>query len=90
MEAPFDLSTLPAEEDIEFTIFVDKYVVEVFINDRQALITSYPKYYEHANIHAFTIGAPTKFKQVDLWKLKPTNQGFIDAAANPVWTPKTK
>lgn len=90
LEAPFDLSTLPVDEDIELTIFIDKYVVEVFINDRQALITAYPKYREHANIHAFTIGAPTRIKQIDLWKLKPTNQGFLEAIANPVWTPKTK
>ena len=90
LEAPFDLSTLPVDEDIELTIFIDKYVVEVFINDRQALITAYPKYREHANIHAFTIGAPTRIKQIDLWKLKPTNQGFLEAIAPPVWTPKTK
>ena len=89
-EAPFDLTHLPEHKDIEITIFVDKYVVEVFVNNRQALITSYSKYYEHGNIHGFTIGAPTVIKQIDLWKLRPTNQGYFEAQANPVWTPAIK
>ena len=36
-EAPFAVADLPAGEDVELRIFVDKYLVEVFANGRQAL-----------------------------------------------------
>ena len=40
-EAPFSLADLPADEDIDLRIFIDKHVVEVFANDRQALLSNY-------------------------------------------------
>ena len=40
-EAPFSLADLPANEDIDLRIFIDKHVVEVFANDRQALLSNY-------------------------------------------------
>ena len=40
-EAPFSLADLPAGEDLELRIFIDKHVVEIFANDRQAILSNY-------------------------------------------------
>jgi len=88
-EAPFAIADLPENEDIELRIFVDRYLVEVFANGRQALIGSYPNHTGKLNVEAFTIGAPTTFKTVDVWKLHPTNQGFREAQTDRKWEPAT-
>jgi sucrose-6-phosphate hydrolase SacC (GH32 family) len=89
-EAPFSVADLPANEDVELRIFVDKYLVEVFANNRQALIASYSAYQGNSNLHAFTVGAPTTIKKIEIWKLNPANQGFLAARQNPIWEPSTK
>lgn len=86
-EAPFSIADLPENEDIELRIFVDRYLVEVFANGRQALIGSYPSHTGKLNVEAFTIGAPTTFKSVEVWKLHPTNQGFREAQTHRTWEP---
>ena len=40
-EAPFSLADLPAGEDLELRIFIDKHVVEIFANDRQAILSNH-------------------------------------------------
>ncbi len=89
-DAPFDLTDLPAHEDVELRIFVDRYLVEVFANDRQALVAAHLEHQGRAGLDAFTVGAPTTLKKVEIWKLKPTNQGFLEARANRVWEPQTE
>jgi beta-fructofuranosidase len=89
-EAPFKVSDLPAGEDIRLRVFIDKNLVEVFVNDRQAVVASIEDTQGLTDMSAFTVGAPTKLKQVEIWKLKPTNQGFREAQTNPVWEPDTK
>jgi two-component system OmpR family response regulator len=42
------------------------------------------------DLNAFTVGAPTTIKKLEIWKLKPTNQGFIEAQKNHIWEPDTK
>ena len=86
-EAPFSPADLPMGEDLELRIFVDRYLVEVFVNDRQAMVASFPEHTGRTAIRAFTVGAPTTLKQVEIWKLKPTNQGFREAQTNRVWEP---
>ena len=89
-EAPFAVADLPAGEDVELRIFVDKYLVEVFANDRQALLASHAAYRGKPDLTAFTVGASTMIKKLDIWKLKPTNQGFLEAQKNRIWEPDTK
>jgi sucrose-6-phosphate hydrolase SacC (GH32 family) len=89
-EAPFSIADLPAGEDVQLRIFVDKYLVEVFANDRQALVASHANYRGKPDVTAFTIGAPTTIKKLELWRLKSTNQGFREAQANCLWEPDTK
>ena len=89
-EAPFAVADLPTGEDVQLRIFVDKYLVEIFANDRQALAASFADYRGKPDIRAFTVGAPTTIKKLEIWKLKPTQQGFLEAQKNRIWEPDTK
>ena len=89
-EAPFSVAGLPKGEDVELRIFIDKYLVEVFANSRQAMVASHADPRGKPDFSAFSVGAPTRLKKVELWKLKPTNQGFLDAQKNRVWEPETR
>ncbi|MAI42372.1 MAG: glycoside hydrolase family 32 protein [Candidatus Azotimanducaceae bacterium] len=84
-EAPFSVENLPIGENIELCIFVDKYLVEVFINGRQAMIAAHMDWQRSKGFYAYSFGAPTIIKHVDIWKLKSTNQGYLDAEINRVW-----
>ena len=87
-EAPFSIADLPPGEDIDLRIFIDKYLVEVFVNDRQAMVASYGDYRNKNNLSAFTVGAPITLKKLEIWKLHPTNQGFREAQINQIWKPE--
>jgi beta-fructofuranosidase len=86
-EAPFAVADLPADEDVELRIFIDHYLVEVFVNDRQALAAAYlePR---GSGLDAFCVGVPAVIKRVDIWKLRSTNQGFLEAQRNHIWVPE--
>jgi len=88
-DAPFALTDLPPGEDVTLRIFIDNYLVEVFANDRQALL------YDHmdrpgSGLDGFTVGTPTHLTSLDIWKLRPTNQGYLDAQRTPIWEPATR
>ncbi|RPI89743.1 MAG: hypothetical protein EHM42_02500 [Planctomycetaceae bacterium] len=88
-EAPFAVADLPAGEDVELRLFVDKYLVEVFANDRQAVLAAHLEHEGRLGLDAFTVGAATTLRKVEIWKLKPTNQGFQEARENRIWEPLT-
>ena len=88
-EAPFSVDDLPAGEDVVLRIFVDRYLVEVFANDRQGVVFAHKDYAGKSGISAFSVGAPTKLKRVESWKLAPTNAGFRAAQKNRIWMPQT-
>lgn len=89
-EAPFAVADLPKGEDVELRIFIDKYLVEVFANDRQAMIAAHMDYRGKMGLNAYTFGDPTTIKKLKIWKLHPTNQGFLEAKRNRIWEPDTK
>jgi sucrose-6-phosphate hydrolase SacC (GH32 family) len=89
-EAPFAVADLPPGEDLELRIYVDKYLVEVFANQRQAMLAMYADYLGGRDLETFTVGTPTTIKRVEMWRLSPTNQGFRQAQQNPIWEPQTK
>ena len=89
-EAPFAVADLPPGEDLILRVFIDRYLVEVFANDRQAMVAAYPDYAGRTALNAFTVGAPTRLSMVEIWKLKPANQGFLEAQGNPIWEPETQ
>jgi beta-fructofuranosidase len=86
-EAPFSPAELPPDADVELRIFIDKYLVEVFANDRQAIVASYAGYLGKRDLTAFTVGAPTTIKKIEICKLKPTNEGFLEAQKTQIWKP---
>ena len=75
---------------MQLRIFVDKYLVEVFANDRQAVVASHLEYQGKTGLDGYTFGAPTTIKKLEIWRLKPTNQGFREAQKSRVWEPNTK
>ena len=87
-EAPFAVADLPEGEDVELRIFVDKYLVEVFANDRQAVLAAFMEE-RGSGLDAFTVGAPTTIARFQAWKLRPTNRGFLEAQRERVWEPTT-
>ena len=89
-EAPFAVADLPDSEDVELRIFIDKYLVEVFANDRQALLGACMDCSGKPGLDAFSVGAETRLKRLDIWKLKATNQGFLKAQSNRIWEPDTQ
>jgi hypothetical protein len=60
-------------------------LVEVFANDRQAVVASYMDYRSAKNIRGYTFHSPTRFRKVEIWRLEPTNQGFFKARENRIW-----
>ena len=93
-EAPFSLSKLPIDENINIRIFIDKYLVEFFINDRQAAVTSFMRFKESGfdfNAYAYSGEGdkPMNIRKIEIWKMRPTNKGFLKARKNPIWIPKT-
>ncbi len=84
-EAPFSPADLPPGEDVDLRIYVDQYLVEVFVNDRQAMIAAHADHAGRPDVVAFTVGAPTTLRTVEVWRIEPTNQGFIEAQTNRVW-----
>jgi len=88
--APFDVSTLPKGEDIELRIFIDKYLVEVFVNDRQAVLTAYMDYRNKPRLGAYSFGGATTIESVEIWKMRPTNQGYFAAQDDRIWEPERR
>jgi len=52
------------------------------------MVASYADYQNKNNLSAFTVGAPITLKKLEIWKLKPTNQGFREAQVNQIWKPE--
>lgn len=86
-EAPFSIADLPQGQPVELRIFIDKYLIEVFANDRQAMIASFAAYGSKPDLTAFTIGVPITLKTIEIWKLRPANQGFREAQKSRIWEP---
>ena len=91
-EAPFAVADLPAGEDVELRIYIDKYLVEVFINDRQAAVGAFMGYLDGGvDLIAYNYGGketgPMRIRSVEIWKLEPTNQGFFEALKSRNWAP---
>jgi len=90
IEAPFSVTDLPEGEDLVLRVFIDKYVVEVFANDRQAIYATHCGGSGQTGLLGFSVGGPIHLKQLEMWRLKPTNQGFRDAQHTRTWEPDTQ
>jgi sucrose-6-phosphate hydrolase SacC (GH32 family) len=90
VEAPFLVEDLSAGEDLEIRIFIDKYLVEVFVNDRQAVVGTCMNYKANTGLYGYTYGIGTIIQELKIWKIKPTNQGYFDAKQNRIWEVDTE
>jgi len=72
VNAPFELKP---GEDLTLRIFVDKNLVEVFANDRQAAVSASKYVPENLAVRLFSQGGETIVKQVKGWKMKPIHAG---------------
>ena len=68
--APFELK---AGEDLNLRIFIDRALVEVFINERQAVVQSQLHKPEDVGICLYSIGGDIK-ADVTGWKMAAANQ----------------
>ncbi len=68
---PFKLNK---NEPLKLRVFIDKSVVEVFANGRQAIMRRiYPNRKDSIGISLFSKGAPAKAKTVHAWDIMPSN-----------------
>ena len=89
VDNPFAVSDLPEGEDVEIRIFLDKYLVEVFVSGRQAMVAAHFDWQSNRGVDAYTYGTTTTFKKFEVWPLRPANQGYFEARENRVWEPDT-
>jgi len=69
LKVPFELYN---DEDITLRIFLDRYVIEVFANDRQAAVARHNYDPENLGIRLFSRGGDAVFEEVTAWKMKST------------------
>jgi beta-fructofuranosidase len=69
--APFELKR---GEPLRLRVFVDKSVIEVFANERQAIGRRvYPARKDSTGVFLFALGGAAKFDRVKTWDLAPAN-----------------
>jgi beta-fructofuranosidase len=69
--APFELRP---GEPLRLRVFVDKSVVEVYANDRQAICRRvYPSRPDSLGIRVFASGEPAQLPNVEAWDMAPSN-----------------
>ena len=75
VNAPFELKD---GEDLTLRIFVDKNLVEVFANDRQAVMNA-PKLVsvDNTGVRLFSEGAEVKLETATLWRMKSVYKGKL-------------
>jgi len=57
-------------EDLTLRVFIDKNLVEVFANDRQAAVFAHKHIRENPNIRLFANGGDATVKSANTWKMK--------------------
>ena len=68
---PFELQP---GEPLQFRVFLDRSVVEVFANDRQAVMRRiYPTREESRSVALFSRGGVTRVRSVQAWDMAPAN-----------------
>ncbi len=79
IKAPFEA---PSGEKIELRIFLDKSMIEVFANDRQAAVAAYPHRAENQVITLFSQAAGLQASGIQAWKMKSVYAPAIGGKAN--------
>jgi len=72
LNVPFELKQC---EDVTLRIFIDKRLVEIFANDRQAVAYCHNRGDAMAKIRLFSNGSDSQLTKVTAWKMKSIYQG---------------
>lgn len=75
-EAPFAMTNLATDENLVVRIFIDHFLVEVFVNDRQSMVAEYADYAGHTALFGITVGATTIIKTLEVWQIAATTDGM--------------
>ncbi len=67
IEAPFQLKP---GEDLTLRVFIDKNLVEVFANDRQAVVFAHGHVRKDPNVRVFAKGGDAAVRSIKAWKMK--------------------
>ena len=70
-EAPFELAS---GEDLTLRVYIDKNLVEVFANDRQAAALAHQHIRENPNIRLFAQGGDAAVRSIKTWRLRSIYQ----------------
>jgi hypothetical protein len=81
IEAPFEVKQ---DEALNLRIFLDKGMVEVFANDRQAVVYMQPHKPDDVGVSLFSKGGDTSARQVKGWKMKSIYAAPVRAAEERV------
>ncbi|MFC5406217.1 glycoside hydrolase family 32 protein [Cohnella soli] len=69
--APFELKE---GEQLELTIFIDKSVIEIFANERQAITRRvYPERVDSTGVYLYSEGGSATFDTIQAWEMMPSN-----------------
>ena len=71
IKPPFELKD---KEDLTLRVFIDKNLVEVFANDRQAAVFAHKHIRKNPNISLFAKGGDAAVKSIKAWKMKTIYQ----------------
>jgi beta-fructofuranosidase len=67
IEPPFELG---GDENLTLRVFIDKNIVEVFANDRQAAVVAHDHIRKNPNITLFTKDTDLNVKELKAWRMK--------------------
>ena len=68
--SPAERAPLPAERPLRLRVFLDRSVIEVFVNDSVVLSTRiYPTRPDSLGLELFAEGGPLRVEAVDIWEM---------------------
>ena len=89
-KASLDFQNLYKTKNIEITIFIDHFLIEVFVNNIQSVVGIYEKFENKYQINAYSFNGSFIIEKLLIWKLKKINSGYKKAKKNKIWRVKEK
>ena len=81
-KASLDFQNLYKTKNIEITIFIDHFLIEVFINNIQSVVGIYEKFENKYQVSAYSFNGSFIIEKILIWKLKKINSGYKKAKKN--------
>jgi len=89
-EAPFSIDDIKNQKFLEIIVFVDKFLIEVFVNNVQSVVGSFLNYKINNYISVYSFGSSLFIDSINIWNLKAANSGYKKAKKNTIWKIKEK